>query len=405
MGYLTPHLTAWQRIGAPDFVQDWVQNGVPLDFLTVPPHLFGTNRVRTAKAKQFVTVETQRLCAAGHLLHTNQKPRCISLIQTTPKKSGGFRLVTDCRPVNKFLRVPSFSQGGIKEVVALIQPCDKLATIDLKDSFFHIGVQKEFTKFLGIKWQGQYYCWQVLPFGLAVSPFYFHKVLQPVKDFLTKQGLRLALWVDDWLHMVEPCLAVAQQELLLDTFSDLGWRVNFKKSQLRFCETAVFVSYQIWSNFDGIPWIRTLPQKIHKLCNLIRSLLNKGCVHARRVASVTGQCVAMIKAFAPGQLQLRNLYRDLSMRCSWDDLIQISLASRADLQWWLSALTGWNGAPLCQKLVDIQVVTDASNIGWGGCINDSNEECSGAWGPETSTLHINTKELLAVFLTLKSLRS
>ncbi len=114
MGYLSLHLTAWQWIGAPDFALNWIQHSVPLDFLAVPPHLFGHNRVHTAKAKQFVTVEIQCLCAAGHLLCTCQKPRCILPIQMTPKISGGFWLVMDCRPVNKFLRVPSFSQGGIK---------------------------------------------------------------------------------------------------------------------------------------------------------------------------------------------------------------------------------------------------------------------------------------------------
>lgn len=33
--------------------------------------------------------------------------------------------------------------------------------------------------------------------------------------------------------MVEKTLAFPQQELMLDTFADLGWRVNFKKSHLQ----------------------------------------------------------------------------------------------------------------------------------------------------------------------------
>ena len=203
--------------------------------------------------------------------------------------------------------------------------------------------------------------------------------------------------------MVEKSLAQSQQELILDTFEDLGWKVNFKKSCLHFSQSAVFVGCQVWRNFNGVPWVRTLPEKARKLRTLIRRILRDGVVCARRLALVTGQCIAMIWAFTPGQLQLWNLYRDLSTQRSWEDFISVSEALRADLHWWLSALTGWNGAPLCQKAVDIQLATDASNTGWGGCITNTNIECAGAWDLPTRALHINSKELLAVYLTLRSL--
>ncbi len=173
MGLLSAHVSEWARIGAPAFLLEWIKHGVPLDFQETPPHLYQGNRAHSPKAKQFVSLEIKRLCEAGHLHPSQVKPRCLLALQTTPKKRWGYRLVTNCRPVNKFLRVPSFSQGGIKEVVELIQPQDQLATIDLRDGFFHIAVDPRFIKFLGIKWQGQYFCWQVLPFGLAVSLYFF----------------------------------------------------------------------------------------------------------------------------------------------------------------------------------------------------------------------------------------
>ncbi len=85
-----------------------------------------------------------------------------------------------------------------------IQPGDHLSMIDLQDGFFHIGVRPEFQTFLGFKWKNQYFVWCCLPFGLGLSPYFFNKCLKPVVDFLADNGLRLALWVDDFLHMVEP---------------------------------------------------------------------------------------------------------------------------------------------------------------------------------------------------------
>lgn len=144
-----------------------------------------------------------------------------------------------------------------------------------------------------------------LAFWTCSVPIFFSiKFYSLLKDFFAEQGLRLTLWVDDWLHMVEKSLAQSQQELILDTFEDLGWKVNFKKSCLHFSQSAVFVGCQVWRNFNGVPWVRTLPEKARKLRTLIRRILRDGVVCARRLALVTGQCIAMIWAFTPGQLQL-----------------------------------------------------------------------------------------------------
>ncbi len=174
MGLLTPHLQQWRNIGAPDFVCGWIQDGAPLLFRDrLPNKRFQHNRVFEPKAKQFVTNEIRRLCAEGFLRESLDKPHCILPLQVAPKKSGDFRLIMDCQHVSSFLQVPAFKQRGIHDVVDLIQPGDKLMTIDLKDGFFHIGVQFSHQRFLGLCWQGKFYVWTVLPFGLALSPYYF----------------------------------------------------------------------------------------------------------------------------------------------------------------------------------------------------------------------------------------
>ena len=95
-------------------------------------------------------------------------------------------------------------------------------------------------------------------------------------------------------------------------------------------------------------------------------LLFKQCMTARDLARIIGQCVSMTRAVLPGKLLLRNCYRVLSTRTNWESQVQLTPSAISDLKWWHDALKGWNGAPLCQKLVDAQVETDASKIGWGG---------------------------------------
>ncbi len=198
---------------------------------------------------QFVSVELRRLCQAGFLEVAHSKPHCVLPLQVTPKKSGGFRLITDCHFVNSFLSVPSFSQHGIKDVVEQIEVQDKLSTIDLRDGFFHIDVLPACHKFLGIYWKGVFYQWTCLPFGLALSPYFFNKCLRPVLTFLRSQGLKLALWVDDFLHIAKESVTADRQDTLLHTLSDLGWQVNWKKSQLHWSTSITYMGYKVWSSF------------------------------------------------------------------------------------------------------------------------------------------------------------
>ena len=162
----------------------------------------------------------------------------------------------------------------------------------------------------------------------------------------------------------------------------------------------IFVGFLITTDGDQGPWVKVLPQKIRKLKRAIVNVLRIKTVTARQLARVTGQCVSMIKAIVPGKLLLRNVYRCLSMRNSWDSYITITEPAAADLRWWLSATNGWNGAPLTnQKTVDCQLMTDASSYRWGGTV--FNQNASGLWPVDVQQQHSNFKELLAVYLCVK----
>ncbi len=203
-------------------------------------------------------------------------------LQVAPKKMGGFQLITDCRHVNASLQVPTFSQQGIKAVVNQIESDDVLLSLDLQDGFFHIGINQAFWKFLGLFWKGKFYVWCVCPFGLSLSPYVFHKCLRQVEIFLSDQGLRLASWVNDFLHMSKPALWLHERDLFLDTLRDLGWKVNYKKSVLKPHTVLDFVGYRVWSNYKGQPWIQAQTNQGSEVA----------CCHQQSVASNAGHASA-----------------------------------------------------------------------------------------------------------------
>ena len=392
----------YEAIGAPKQIVSWVREGVDLPFKSIPPACTHQNRVKSYTHAKFVDSELQRLLSIGAIEKVSNKPHCVLALSVVPKKNRKLRLVTDCRPINIHIDTPSFTQEGIPAVSELIQEGDILLTIDIKDGFHHIKVKEGFRQYIGFLWREQFYQWRTLCFGVSIAPYYFNKIVRPLIAYLRSKDIRIAPFVDDFLLMIRQLLVASQRLLVLETMARLGWTPNLEKCDFSETTHKVFVGFLISSTSDNGPWIKVLPQKIRKLRRCIVQTLHSHSLTARKLANIAGQCVSMVRAILPGKLLLRNIYRVISSKSTWDSEVQLTHAATKDLQWWLGALKGWNGAPLCAKAIDLQIETDASSTGWGAAM--FNLEASGQWTQDVQHMHINFKELLAVLQAIKSFR-
>ena len=108
----------------------------------------------------------------------------------------------------------------------------------------------------------------------------------------------------------------------------------------------------------------------------------------------------MTKAIIPGKLLLRNAYRLLSRQSSWDSPLVLDSPTKDDLTWWYHALESWNGRPIKTKPVEAQLVTDASQTGWGGVLNG--KQAADYWDKQIARMPSNYRELLAILLAIKA---
>ena len=168
---------------------------------------------------------------------------------------------------------------------------------------------------------------------------------------------------------------------------------------------AKFIGYEIHTNKKkDTVWVCIPKERIKKLKQDIRRVVKTGLVVARSLARITGQIISMCKVLLPAKLLLRNIYRLLSSKASWQHKLTVDRASLDDLEWWLEALDNWNGKFFrTEPKHKIQLTTDASGRSWGGTIVGTSHKAQGFWDKEANTLSSNAKELLAVLLTLKSL--
>ena len=89
------------------------------------------------------------------------------------------------------------------------------------------------------------YQFKALPFGLAMAPLEFTKVVKEVKLMAQARGIRIHQYLDNWLLRAR-CLATCLQHTrtLLDLCQELGWVVNMKKSELTPQQVFNFVGYR-----------------------------------------------------------------------------------------------------------------------------------------------------------------
>ena len=395
---------AFRRIGASETVIKWIEEGVPLPFKNnkPPEDCELPNRIKSQKEYEFVDSEIKKLTSQHVLIPVIQKPKCVLPISCVPKKGGKSRLVLDCRHINESIQCPSFSQEGITAVQALIEEDDNLFTVDLKNGFYHVNLKKESRTYMGIKWNNQYFVWAALAFGVSIALYYFNKIVRPMIVFLRENNIRIAPFVDDFLNMCRPSQFTDNQDFVLKTLDDLGWQINVEKSVLIRSKSATFVGFIISTDGERGPWIKVLPCKVYKLHRAIVNVMTKQTVTARSLACVTGQCVAMTKAIVPGKLLLRNVYRVLASRDNWDTDVTLTKQAMSNLNWWLSAIKGWNGAPLRNHTsIEVQLQTDTSTSGWGG--TTLQKDAAGIWPTSVQFQHSNYRELLAVYMSLQSL--
>ena len=231
---LRSHLDNWKLAECPQFIRDWICNGISLPLNKSPPSFDLPNHVMSNVQKQFVNSKIKDLVKCGVLSESINKPFCISPLGCVSKRNNKFRLITDLRSLNSYIDAPKIVYEGIDTVKDIIQHKDHLVTLDLKNGFFHIPISEAFKKYLGVRWNNKFYVWNSLPFGLSCSPYYFCKVVRSVVTYLRKQALRIVVYVDDFLLLAKPSVIADHTDTLVHTLQDLGFVINLDKSNLQF---------------------------------------------------------------------------------------------------------------------------------------------------------------------------
>ena len=295
----------------------------------------------------------------------------------------------------------------LTQIPSVLQKGDFLCKIDLQDAYLSIPVAKKARVYLRFLWKGKLYQFTCLPFGLASSPRIFTKCLKPLLVYLRALGVRLLVYLDDFLimaHTRKQCLEQAQ--LIVGLLEKLGYLINREKSVLEPTQRLEYLGFLI----DTVEMKFFLPEmKILKIQNLAEKFLSEQ-TSARQLASLLGLLQATLPAITIAPLYFRNLQRDLSKalnpsegKQSYRTVVALSLESRGELMWWKNWLPFHNEKNFLVPKEQETIFSDASNKGWGAHLGPL--EIGGRWCLEEQIQHINVLELQVAFLAIKALLS
>ena len=127
--------------------------------------------------------EVQKLLEKGAIEkvpHDQEGQGFYSTFFTVPKKDGGIRPILNLKPLNVHLKKDHFKMETLRSIIQALHQGDWGVSTDLRDAYLHLPIFVHHRKYLRFCVKDQHFQFRAMPFGLAVAPRVFTKVMAAV---------------------------------------------------------------------------------------------------------------------------------------------------------------------------------------------------------------------------------
>ena len=380
-----------------------VEDGVGIAFQQWPQLTHQSISFRTRNSRQDLQQAVDALLMKGAIERvTNVRSLGFySRLFLVPKKTGDLRPVIDLSTLNRHMVVPHFKMETQGSVRSAIRSQEWAVSIDIRDAYLHVPMHQAVRKYLRFVVNKKVYQFTCLPFGLATSPREFTKLLRPVVSLLRQQGVKLHVYLDDWLIRADtPEEAQLHSQTTIKVLQFLGWIINFEKSDLTPSQDFQFIGMQFNTRrFTVAP----LPKMRVKVQSDLQHWMANPNITARDLHRLLGMLVFMASLVRRGRLRLRPVqWWAATAWCqrtgNWSDRIQVPQWVLSEVAWWSSPAV-LQGLPLATRETEVTLFTDASSLGWGAQLGSHSTQ--GQWSASQRLCHINVLEMQAVIYAVR----
>ena len=341
-------------------------------------------------------VSAEQVGTSGAMRELRTHPRLVPCSQ-------GNRPIIDLSSLNVFVHCPSFTMETPRSILRALQQGQWLTSLDLKDAYFHIGIDPADRRYLRFCHNGTAWQFTVLPFGLSTSPRVFTKILKPVLAYAHLHRVKLHMYIDDWL--LNPGThqeALEQTSWLKSLCRKLGLVLNLEKSDLIPSQVATYLGIEL-DTLVGLA--RPSHKRLTNWLSVAEGFTAQQSPPAVQWLQVLGHLVSLEKLVPNGRIRIRPIQWQLRLHWSQSKeksskLIPLDLQSRLAILWWTNRDNLRRGVPIGTIDVEYYLYTDSSAQGWGAHLQELT--ASGIWSQDQSQLHINVLELQAIWLGLRA---
>jgi len=319
-------------------------------------------------------------------------------------------MILNLKFFNFFVEYHSFKMDTLRSILDLVRQDVFMATLDLKDAYYTIGIHPSQHKFFKFMWRDQLYMFKCAAFGLSPVPRKFTKLMKPPMSLLRAQGQTVANYLDDIYTQDDTCdLCRHGLDTIRALMTELGFLVHDSPEKAPEPSQKAEV---LGSVIDSVTMTVSLTTaKQHKIRLLCKDLLASTEVTIRHLAMIIGNLVASLHAVKFGMLHYRKLERAkvFSLKMSkgnFDALMTVTSDMRHDLSWWIENVHG-SFNHISWPNPEAVITTDActSIAGWGAAFR--NDRAGGTFTADDIILaeygqNINIFELLGVLYGLRT---
>ena len=118
----------------------------------------------------------------------------------------------------------------MKDRADLAEKGDHAVSYDLMSGYYYVYMHPSSRTFVKLRWEGEYYVYNCLSFGLSKAPWVFSKVMRELAMFRRRDGIKLLPYLDYFMFMkreFRQCARMAQWTK--GDFVRAGLRINEPK--------------------------------------------------------------------------------------------------------------------------------------------------------------------------------
>jgi hypothetical protein len=349
-----------EEVGVGQWHEKLMAEGLQLEFEKQPGQYYEPNNKSAEQHMEVVREKVAGWLAQGYVEKLEERAWCTNPL-TVAAKFDAYKQEVKYRPcidlsrhVNKHIKKVHVKLDDLDSAEQLIEQGDFLTAFDLENQFFHVYLRPEDRKYFGFavpdeKGQLQYYQFAVMAYGYAPAVAIVTKLLQPLKAYLYKRGIKLTLYVDDGRIIAKTeKQAIEQLKTALLVLQLAGWNIQWGKTNLEASQRQLHLGYIT----DTVQMKYFYPEEKKKLFkqqvgDMLRRSRAGESIGAREWASALGKLQSMRRSHGKVvQVMARACQHALGAAVSeggWEAQVQPQEDTMREMTYWLSYLDGHEG--------------------------------------------------------------